>query len=166
MVVGLHTGIYENDEKVIHFTSSLALSSIPPETCSRCREAMRGGGVIICCLNCFLEGNSICLFIYSVPWWFYNLSNIGVQDTCSMEDEDPPETVLHRANNLRVHGFGSYNLALRNCFDFAFYCKTGHPYFSLLEMVVEPSAVSESDLRRAIRRWLFWLSDYFCLYYK
>jgi hypothetical protein len=60
---------------------------------------MRGGGVIISCLDCFLEGNNICLFIYSVPWWFYN---VGVQDTCSMEDEDPPETVLRRANDLHA----------------------------------------------------------------
>jgi hypothetical protein len=35
-----------------------------------------------------------------------------------MEDEDPPETVLRHANDLLAHGFGTYNLALRNCFDF------------------------------------------------
>ena len=48
---------------------------------------------------------------------------------CAMEAEDAPETVLRRANNLRVYGFGRYNLALRNCMDFAFYCKTGRPYY-------------------------------------
>ncbi|OEL35302.1 hypothetical protein BAE44_0003679, partial [Dichanthelium oligosanthes] len=67
-------------------------------------------------------GNNLCLFAYSVSWWFYNMSNIGGQ-TCSMEPEDPSEMVLHRANYLLAHGFGNYNLALRNCFDFAFYCK-------------------------------------------
>ena len=47
-------------------------------------------------------------FVQSVPWWFYNLSNVGVQDTCcSMEDEDPPEMVLRRADDLLAHGFGT-----------------------------------------------------------
>lgn len=43
-----------------------------------------------------------------------------------MDDEDPPETVLRRANEiLACNGFGSYDTVKNNCFDFAFYCKTG-----------------------------------------
>jgi hypothetical protein len=131
---------------VINFTNpsmqsssgfSSAFSDTPFIFCSGCREGMRGGGVVTCCLDCFLEGNNLCLFAYSVPWLFYNASNIGIQDTCSMEDADPPEMVLGRANLLLDHGgFGEYNVALKNCFDFAFYCKTGKRYFSMLDLVV------------------------------
>ncbi|CAM0146238.1 unnamed protein product [Urochloa decumbens] len=136
-----HHGIYENDEKVIHFTntsagapSSSSSSTLP----YHCAEAMRKGGVVICCLDCFLEGNNLRLFVYSVPWLFFQMSNIGVQDTCSMDPEDTAETVLRRANDLFVHGFGSYDLVLQNCFDFAFYCKTGRQYVSTLELVLGP----------------------------
>ena len=80
-----------------------------------------------------------------------------------MEDEDPPETVLRRANELLLRpylfGFGlsSYDPVVNNCFDFAFYCKTGRRYRLLAEMIVEPSTISAQELRSAIRRWLFWL---------
>ncbi|XP_066333258.1 protein LEAD-SENSITIVE 1-like [Miscanthus floridulus] len=131
--INVSRGIYESDDKVIHFTidsaqsaasdfTSFSASSSSFQFCSKCREAMREGGVVACCLNCFLEGNNLCLFAYSVPAWFCSMSNIGVQDTCSMEPEDTPETVLRRANDLLAHGFGTYDLALNNCFDFAFYC--------------------------------------------
>jgi hypothetical protein len=48
------------------------------------------------------------------------------QLTCSMEDEEPPETVLHRANYLLTDG--GYDVSQNNCFHFAFYCKTGERY--------------------------------------
>ncbi|CAD6255214.1 unnamed protein product [Miscanthus lutarioriparius] len=100
--------------------------------CRECREAMRGGGVIWCCLDCFLEGDNLSLFAYSVPAWFYAASsNIGVianraLQTCVEAAADPPEQVLSRANRLLdCNGFGIYNPVVNNCFDFAFYCKTG-----------------------------------------
>jgi hypothetical protein len=41
------------------------------------------------------------------------------QLTCSMEDEEPPETVLHRANYLLTDGdFGGYDVSQNNCFHF------------------------------------------------
>jgi hypothetical protein len=82
------------------------------------------------------------------------MSNVGVhQDTCSMLDEDPPETVLRRANDFYTYGgFGSYNLAFNNCFDFAFYCKTGRRYHIKLELpvdpLVDPASVSPRDVLR------------------
>jgi hypothetical protein len=77
------------------------------------------------------------------------MSNVGVQDTCSMEDEDPPETVLRRANDFYTYGgFGSYDLASNNCFDFAFYCKTGRRYRTKLELLVVPASVSPRDVLR------------------
>ncbi|WVZ82657.1 hypothetical protein U9M48_029899 [Paspalum notatum var. saurae] len=100
-------------------------------TCIACREAEREGGVVISCLDCFTEGDNICLFVYSVPRWFRNMWLIGTptQHTCLVEAEDPPETVLRRANNLLANhgGFSadSYDLVTNNCQHFAIYCKTG-----------------------------------------
>jgi len=105
-----------------------------------------------------------------VPKWFYDERNTPKkgdvlaplrQLTCSMDAEDPPETVLRRANELLLRpylfGFGlsSYDPVVNNCFDFAFYCKTGRRYRLLAEMIVEPSTISAQELRSAIRRWLF-----------
>ncbi|TVU13430.1 hypothetical protein EJB05_40486, partial [Eragrostis curvula] len=136
-----HHGIYESDKKVIHFAnpavqSSTGFSSTSAFTsssfifCWECRQSMHGGGVVSCCLDCFLEGDNLCLFAYGVPFWFYTASNIGhavvrSRLTCHVTDEDPPEKVLERANHLLREGFGTYDLTVNNCFDFAFYCKTG-----------------------------------------
>ena len=108
---------------------------------------MREGGVVACCLDCFLEGNNLHLFAYSVPEWFWTHSNIGVQDTCSVLPEEHPEKVLYVANDLLDHGdFGTYDLALNNCFDFAFYCKTGRRYRLSGEELLDPS-MSPRDVR-------------------
>ncbi|PAN03605.1 hypothetical protein PAHAL_1G009400 [Panicum hallii] len=140
-----HHGIYESDQKVIQycgastFSSSLIQIPLTPlsamtqarRTCIACREAEREGGVVISCLDCFTEGDNICLFVYSVPRWFRNVWLIGspIQHTCLVEAEDPPETVLRRANNLLAnHGrfsVDSYDFAANNCQHFAIYCKTG-----------------------------------------
>ncbi|KAJ1273682.1 hypothetical protein BS78_05G003800 [Paspalum vaginatum] len=130
-----HHGIYESDQKVIQYCSAvedgpLFASSSPTRPCRECAEAERKGGVVISCLDCFLEGGNLCLFAYSVPLWFYTASNIGHQLTCHTAREDPPEEVLRRANDLSgaySAGFVSskYNALTNNCVDFAFYCKTG-----------------------------------------
>lgn len=57
-----------------------------------------------------------------------------------MEAEDPPETVLRRANHLHdVVGFGTYDPLTNNCFHFAFYCKTGRRYDGPVTLVVVTS---------------------------
>lgn len=104
--------------------------------CWKCRQDMLDGGVVSCCLDCFLEGDNLRLFAYSVPFWFYAASNVQMLanralQTCTGADEDPPEMVLKRANDLLAcNGFGGYNLVTNNCFDFAFYCKTGVQFVS------------------------------------
>jgi len=66
-----------------------------------------------------------------VPLWFYIGTLVRSRLTCHTVAEDPPETVLERANKLlNDGGFGTYNVATNNCFDFAFYCKTGVGFFS------------------------------------
>ncbi|KAJ1257908.1 hypothetical protein BS78_10G032400 [Paspalum vaginatum] len=128
-----HHGIYESDQKVIQYcsASTFSSSSSPERSCIACGEAEREGGVVISCLDCFMEGDNICLFAYSVPRWFRNMWLMGTpsQPTCLVEAEDPPETVLRRANNLLANhgGFSvdSYNFITNNCVHFAIYCKTG-----------------------------------------
>ncbi|CAD6258804.1 unnamed protein product [Miscanthus lutarioriparius] len=140
-----HHGIYESDEKVIH------LSSIPGGgSCPRCRGAERRDDVVVCCLDCFLRGGELCLFAYAVPKWFYDERNTPKkgdvlaplrQLTCSMDAEDPPETVLGRAKDLLTKG-RVYLLVHNNCFHFAFYCKTGRQYFGPVALVVDTSAAA------------------------
>jgi hypothetical protein len=103
------TGIYESDEKVIQYCGTGLFSSsshsgsssswfgfsVPHRTCPKCREAERRGGAVISCLNCFLEGDSLRLFPYSVPPWFRFKSMLASsQATCLMAPEDPPRDGL------------------------------------------------------------------------
>ncbi|CAL4990602.1 unnamed protein product [Urochloa decumbens] len=140
-----HHGIYESHTKVIHFKAPLEESSSfigaagnaaaakakSYAFCRECHEAMRHGGVVWCCLECFLEGDNLCLFAYSVPLWFYTARNIGeianrARFTCTTKAADPPEKVLERAKDMLArNGFGTYNALVNNCFDFAVFCKTG-----------------------------------------
>jgi len=107
--------------------------------CWECSDAMREGGVVSCCLDCFLRGDNLHLFAYSVPFWFFAAKNIGMVvsnralHTCAGQAEDPPATVLERANHQLALGrgsFGVYNFLVNNCFDFAAYCKTGRAFVS------------------------------------
>ncbi|KAG2563316.1 hypothetical protein PVAP13_8KG318800 [Panicum virgatum] len=132
-----HHGIYVNDKKVIEYCAASTCwvgfsSPVPARLCRECSLAERTGGVVFCCLDCFLEGGSICLFAYSVTLWFYTMSNnihFQPQLTCLMAAEDSTETVLRRANELLTSGdFGSYNVFTNNCTHFAVYCKTGCRY--------------------------------------
>ncbi|TVU06049.1 hypothetical protein EJB05_49240, partial [Eragrostis curvula] len=128
-----HHGIYESDMKVIHFLrdsdgsgSAVGSSSSSASTTTRpwcCAEAKGRGGVVVYCLDCFLDGGNLCLFAYDVPWWFC-VGNV-YQQTCSTDPEDPPERVLHRANYALAYGFDGYHLIINNCMHFACYCKTG-----------------------------------------
>lgn len=144
------TGIYIGDEKVIHFTRApgheigtgtvldmLLFSSSPANhtgnTCQRCIDArhqhqiegepLPEGGVIISCLDCFLDGGYLYLFTYSVSIAFFLAKARG--GTCTLAYSDPPNVVLHRALFLLTRGFGAYCLFKNNCEDFAIYCKTG-----------------------------------------
>ncbi|KAJ3678602.1 hypothetical protein LUZ60_002405 [Juncus effusus] len=139
-----HHGIYVGDDKVIHFTldpengqvflvsssffasfsHSYTYSSI---MCLRCSELQQNGrlkkGVIIFCLDCFLNGKKLYLFSYSVSGAFFLAKIRG--GTCTMAKSDPSYEVIYRAVYLLKHGFGSYDLFKNNCEDFPMYCKTG-----------------------------------------
>ncbi|KAJ3678603.1 hypothetical protein LUZ60_002406 [Juncus effusus] len=93
------------------------------EECFKYHEGKPVEGVILSCLDCFLDGGSLYLFAYSVSKKFFYAKIRG--GTCTLAPSDPLDQVIHRAQYLLDHGFGDYNLLKHNCEDFALYCKTG-----------------------------------------
>ncbi|KAI0514007.1 hypothetical protein KFK09_010040 [Dendrobium nobile] len=135
-----HHGIYVGGQKVVHFTrkketspstfdsSSISSSSKlqPPLACPTfpdCGFQQPNSGVILSCLDCFLDKGSLYCFEYGVaPPVFLAKVRGG---TCTTAHSDPPGTVINRAMYLLQNGFGNYDLFENNCEDFALYCKTG-----------------------------------------
>jgi len=133
-----HAGIYVGGEKVVHFTrkkeassgpnssGSSSLSSGSSSTCPTfpdCGFQQPNSGVILSCLDCFLDNGSLYCFEYGVtPSVFLAKVRGG---TCTTAEADSPEEVIHRAMYLLRNGFGNYDLFENNCEDFAIYCKTG-----------------------------------------
>nr|CAD1816813.1 unnamed protein product [Ananas comosus var. bracteatus] len=165
-----HHGIYVGDGMVIHFTRAagheigtgtfldrIIFSSSPSNantTCERCGDRSEQQGVIISCLDCFLDGGNLYIFNYSVsPALFFAKARGG---TCTLAASDPSDVVIHRAKYLLDNGFGTYCLFKNNCEDFAIYCKTGLLVAStfsvgrsgqLASLTAAISAVASSPLR-------------------
>ncbi|PWA24460.1 hypothetical protein CTI12_AA628670 [Artemisia annua] len=87
-----------------------------------CGYRQPDSGVIISCLNCFIDTGSLNRFQYGIGKLSY-VSNHG--GTCTIAKSDPPEEVIKRAVYLLRHGFFSYDVLRNNCEDFALYCTTG-----------------------------------------
>lgn len=105
----------------IVISSSPARPSVDP--CPTCGENSRDNGVILSCIDCFLDGGELYLFEYDVPVAAFLAKPRG--GTCTIAKSDPPEDVIHRATFLLENGFGDYNVFKNNCEDFSVYCKTG-----------------------------------------
>ncbi|XP_071932798.1 protein LEAD-SENSITIVE 1 [Coffea arabica] len=127
-----HHGIFVGGSKVVHFTrvetsdhsddEVIALPSSCP-TFPDCGFRQPKSGVVLTCLDCFLQNGSLYSFEYGVtPSVFFAKVRGG---TCTTAASDPPETVIHRAMYLLQNGFGNYDVFQNNCEDFALYCKTG-----------------------------------------
>ncbi|KAJ3678601.1 hypothetical protein LUZ60_002404 [Juncus effusus] len=131
---------HHGDEKVIHLTADssssfssssyfipFSSSSIRARKCKKCQEFQKrlkqNSSVTLVCINCFLGGDELYVFLYSLPKDFDTSQLHG--GTYSTDDPDPPKEVVDRANYLLHHGFGSYNLRTNNCETFAQYCTTG-----------------------------------------
>ena len=127
-----NAGIFVGGSKVVHFTrvetsdhsddEMIALPSSCP-TFPDCGFRQPKSGVVLTCLDCFLQNGSLYSFEYGVtPSVFFAKVRGG---TCITAASDPPETVIHRAMYLLQNGFGNYAVFQNNCEDFALYGKTG-----------------------------------------
>lgn len=127
-----HHGIFVGGSKVVHFTRAGTSSSSEddvynqPSSCLTfpdCGFRQPKSGVVLSCLDCFLQNGSLYCFEYGVtPSVFIAKLRGG---TCTTAESDPPETAIHRAMYLLQNGFGNYDVFQNNCEDFALYCKTG-----------------------------------------
>ncbi|CAI9261013.1 unnamed protein product [Lactuca saligna] len=89
-----------------------------------CGFRRRGSGVVISCLNCFLQNGDLYRFEYGVSKAEFFAKVRGGSCTTATSD-DEADTVIHRAMYLLHNGFGNYDVFRNNCEDFALYCKTG-----------------------------------------
>ncbi|XP_022720043.1 uncharacterized protein LOC111277879 [Durio zibethinus] len=112
----------ETDDAVIHFLGVGKSTSNPP--CKRCGHCSQRIGVVITCLECFLEGQSLYVYEYNVPYLKLRFKRSG---TCSVNPSRPADQVLKTAfGYLKDQNFGKkYNFFFNNCEDFATRCKTG-----------------------------------------
>lgn len=132
ILTDVNVGIFVGGSKVVHFTrvenspnTGDGMSS-PPLSCPTfpdCGFRQPESGVVLSCLDCFLQNGSLYCFEYEVsPSVFLAKVRGG---TCTTAASDPPETVIHRAMYLLQNGFGNYDVFQNNCEDFTLYCKTG-----------------------------------------
>ncbi|KAK6916782.1 LRAT domain [Dillenia turbinata] len=134
-----HHGIFLGEEMVIHYTrtepagrevistisSSSSNRNSDSNPCPKCNyKSDLHRGVVKTCLDCFLSGrNHIYLYKYGLP----KLQMLfGPNPGGTTVHSKPPSEVLDFAFQLlEKKGFGNYSLFLKNCEDFAYYCKTG-----------------------------------------
>ncbi|XWS57706.1 hypothetical protein CRYUN_Cryun09bG0196600 [Craigia yunnanensis] len=114
--------VKEINDAVIHFMGVGKSSSKLP--CETCGHNSRTIGVVITCLDCFLEGQSLYVYKYDVPYLKLRFKRSG---TCSVNPSRPVDEVLKTAlDYLKDQNFGKkYNFFFNNCEDFATRCKTG-----------------------------------------
>ncbi|XVE89925.1 hypothetical protein DITRI_Ditri20bG0035200 [Diplodiscus trichospermus] len=112
----------EINDAVIHFLGVGKSKSRPP--CERCGHSSQRIGIVITCLECFLERNSLYVYEYDVPYLKLRFKRSG---SCSVKPSRPVDEVLQTAfGYLRDQYFGKkYNFLFNNCEDFATRCKTG-----------------------------------------
>ncbi|XP_047977532.1 protein LEAD-SENSITIVE 1-like [Salvia hispanica] len=127
-----HHGIFVGSSKVVHFTRVSTSSTSSDEAYSvtaqcptfpDCGLRQPDSGVVLSCIDCFLNNGSLYSFKYGVSPSIFLAKVRG--GTCTTAGSDPPEIVIHRAMYLFRNGFGNYDVFQNNCEDFALYCKTG-----------------------------------------
>lgn len=97
------------------------------------------GGVVKCCLDCFLKGHRLFRFKYGVSssQFVANRSGTCTTGTCRYA----PDEVVRRATKMLhfAEPFDEYDVLHNNCESFAVYCKTGKSVslqaFSLINKV-------------------------------
>ncbi|MBA0816721.1 hypothetical protein Gohar_001351, partial [Gossypium harknessii] len=91
--------------------------------CPKCFHESHELGVVITCLDCFHEGNTIHRYEYEVSLLSFTFKSSG---SCSTFTSSEPDVVIKRAYSfLHKKNFGEYSLLFNNCEHFATKCKTG-----------------------------------------
>ncbi|KAI3493461.1 hypothetical protein L1887_41853 [Cichorium endivia] len=122
-------GIYVGSNRVIHFTSLNALTSLSTPSTSYASVPDGGLGqpnsqVIVTSVAKFLLDGSLYRYQYGVTKAIFSVKVRG--GCCTTAISDKVDTVIHRAEYLlKNNGFGKYSLTKNNCEDFSLYCKTG-----------------------------------------
>ncbi|XVF31072.1 hypothetical protein REPUB_Repub16aG0113900 [Reevesia pubescens] len=110
------------NDAVIHFLGFDKKSSSKPQ-CKRCFHMSRIHGIVITCLDCFLDANAIYVYEYNVSYLTFTFSSSG---SCSTSPSYSPDQVIQTAFHLLENkSFGEYSFVFNNCEHFATYCKTG-----------------------------------------
>ncbi|OMP11660.1 hypothetical protein COLO4_03738 [Corchorus olitorius] len=121
-VTKLNNEEVEINDAVIHFMGvGKSNNQIP---CQKCGHSSRRIGVVITCLECFVEGHSLYLYQYDVSYLKLRFKRSG---TCSTKPCKAADEVVETAfDYLKNQSFGKkYNFLFNNCVDFATCCKTG-----------------------------------------
>ena len=113
-------GIYIGDGKVIHFVGPKAG---PTRACKKCGFSRNTGhGVVETCLECFLDGGSLCRYNY----------NTTLETTCptctTVKRRESESQIVETAKEKLKEGFGKYNLLSNNCEHFATFCSSGKAF--------------------------------------
>ncbi|OMO71949.1 hypothetical protein CCACVL1_18012 [Corchorus capsularis] len=118
-----HHGIYVGNDKVIHHPGKKTTPDNTP--CDKCGFKHEEEGIVITCLDCFLQGQSLHRYNYLSIWKYYKSSERGGGDPWLMFESKPADEVVKKAYDiLQKQNFGKYNFLLNNCEDFAFSCKS------------------------------------------
>lgn len=128
------TGIYVGHGRVIHlsgpirgtgkFRSSSSFVSTPRWPCSQ--KACQGifcGGIVITCVDCFLDGHSL----YVIDYECSKVSSFLEKHDISVKSPDEVVDLAYAEFYRKINSDG-YHLLNRNCEHFATYCKTGESF--------------------------------------
>ncbi|XP_057788972.1 uncharacterized protein LOC131005879 isoform X2 [Salvia miltiorrhiza] len=123
----VYHGIYKGGDQVVHF-----ISRAPQRRMGRCSACDlldyidRNSGVVVSCLDCFLNSGLLFRYGYGVSAITFFWRSAFFNTTA---ESGPVEVVMERAENLlRTNGFGKYSFFTNNCENFAIYCKTGRSW--------------------------------------
>ncbi|KAG6750660.1 hypothetical protein POTOM_045168 [Populus tomentosa] len=114
---------HHGDGKVIHFVGPKAG---PTRACKKCGFSRNTGhGVVETCLECFLDGGSLCRYNYNVPVMLLITSDGMCPNCTTTKRSESGSQIVETAKEKLKEGFGKYDLLSNNCEHFATFCSTG-----------------------------------------
>ncbi|MBA0873522.1 hypothetical protein Goshw_003351, partial [Gossypium schwendimanii] len=122
--------------------------------CPKCFHESHELGVVLTCLDCFHEGNTIHRYEYEVSLLSFTFKSSG---SCSTSTSSEPDVVIKRAYSfLHKKNFGEYSFLFNNCEHFATKCKTGTAQCNqILFRTGVPGAIAY-NVARGFTKGLFW----------